>query len=149
MAQAPQSTSLFTDVHRWLALQADEIEMLKARHQRNDEKRKAAIAQCNKHLQRDVQERKKQLSDFSIEMEKYTLRKIDMLHHELAAHHLNQKHDDTMQQQQINRLCDDLDALHESLYDVAASMKDMVKNCVEPEQTGNEMAVDAPKPITA
>jgi len=148
MAQAP--TSLFTDVHRWLALQADEIEMLKARHRRNDDCRKAAIAGCNKHLLRDVAERKKQLNDFSIEMEKYTLRKIDMLHHELAAHHLNQKHDDTMQQQQINRLCDDLDALHESLYDVAGQMKDMVKNCVEPEQAGGEPAIgDVPKAVTS
>merc|ERR1712118_368081 len=109
---------------------------------------KAAIAGCGKHLQRDIQERKKQLSDFLIEMEKYTLRKIDMLHHELAAHHLNQKHDDTLQQQ-INILCDDLDALHESLYEVAANMKDMVKNCVDSEQAGNEMAVDATKPISA
>lgn len=130
---SPPATSLFTDVHRWLALQADEIEMLKQRHRRNDDTRKSAIEKCNKNLQRDISERKKQLNEFSIEMEKYTLRKIDMLHHELAAHHLNQKHDDTMQQQQINRLCDDLDALHESLYEIAATMVNMVDSTLEPE----------------
>merc|ERR1719161_659609 len=100
--------------------------------------RKTAFGKCSSMLTRDVEDRKKQLSEFSIEVEKHTLRKIDMLQHELAAHHMNQKHDDTKQQQSINSLCDDLDTLHEALYEVSQVMIQVSDTiCADPETSGS------------
>jgi len=135
---------LFNDVHRWVALQADEIETLRARHQRLNTRRKEAIAMCNQTLKRDTDERKKQMNEFSLEMEQYTLRKFDLLQDDVYAAHLEKSHAENdelawdevdnipRKQRRINTLSGEMDILHDSLAKVCHSMVDLAKACCGP-----------------
>lgn len=128
---------LFTDVHRWLALQADEIEVLRGRHQSSNVRHQEAIQNCVQQMHHDVKERRKQFHDFTTEMEQHTLRKFDVLQDELA--HLNAKRTcpptrmAIMKEHQMDGLLTNLDNLHESLCSVGDSMVSLATNCCAPE----------------
>merc|ERR1719356_2014799 len=90
--QRPQvpgpALELFHDLHRWFNLQADDIESMKARHHRLNTRNMQAVERLQTQLHRDVAERKKQVNEFSLELEQYTLRKFDLLSDDIARAHL-------------------------------------------------------------
>mmetsp|Transcript_21511 Transcript_21511/g.59656 ORF Transcript_21511/g.59656 Transcript_21511/m.59656 type:complete len:169 (-) Transcript_21511:82-588(-) len=148
MVRGNENVALFSDVHRWLAHQSDEIENLRARHQRLNGRRKEAIQACNQQLQRDTAERRKQVNEFSLELEQYTLRKFDLLKDDVIAAHVQQRFEDAgneaddfgRKQRDIRNVCRNLDEVHNSLHDVAASMVNLVENCCGPAEWEQKMA---------
>mmetsp|Transcript_3401 Transcript_3401/g.6825 ORF Transcript_3401/g.6825 Transcript_3401/m.6825 type:complete len:159 (+) Transcript_3401:36-512(+) len=140
MVRGGESVALFNDVHRWIAMQADEIESLRVRHQRLNGRRKEAIQVCNQQLQKDTVERKKQVNDFSLELEQYTLRKFSLLKDDVIAAHIQQRFEDSgndaddfnRRQRDISGVCNNIDSLHSSMCNVSASMQNFVKTCCGP-----------------
>lgn len=127
---------LFNDVHRWLARQAEDIEHLRCRHHRLTDRRKDAVASLAQQLQKDVNERKKQVNEFSLELEQYTLRKFDLVKDDLVAAHLAQKHEVAAgglqadrKSQQIHLVCKDLDDMHDALCGISDRMVHLVDTC--------------------
>merc|ERR1719399_749199 len=132
---------MFTDVHRFLQQRASDIETLKNRQVRNNKNRQEALVECRKTIELDGAERKAQFSRFTDEMQRYTVRKIEALHNELAEHEASQKRGDTAQQIQIDRMSRDVDAIHSGLCNIADCMDQMIQNCL-PEAL--QVKVDAP-----
>mmetsp|Transcript_12435 Transcript_12435/g.35586 ORF Transcript_12435/g.35586 Transcript_12435/m.35586 type:complete len:163 (-) Transcript_12435:167-655(-) len=134
---AGETVGIFSDVHRWLAIQAEEIEMLRSRHRRLTVRRKDTIQNVAGQLSKDVVERKTQVNEFSLDLEQYTLRKFDLLKDDLVAAHLASRHEaedhlkgtTDRKHHQIHRLCKNLDILHHALLGVNDKMVDLVDNC--------------------
>merc|ERR1712137_818693 len=105
---------------------------------------------CEEQMEKDVSERKKHISEFSLDMEQHTLRKFELLQDELktinADRHQSEKepatHEAIMKAQQMSKLCANLDTLHDSLCGVAGSMVKVVKTCCD-----NEVEPNAPDTV--
>mmetsp|Transcript_108344 Transcript_108344/g.316983 ORF Transcript_108344/g.316983 Transcript_108344/m.316983 type:complete len:158 (+) Transcript_108344:123-596(+) len=140
MVRGGDNVSLFNDVHRWIAMQADEIEGLRTRHKRLNSRRTEAIQNCTQQMQKDTVERKKQVNEFSLELEQYALRKFSLLKDDIVAAHIQQRFEDNgndaddfnRRQRDITGLCKNVDVAHHSLYNVATSMQRLVENCCGP-----------------
>mmetsp|Transcript_17121 Transcript_17121/g.40247 ORF Transcript_17121/g.40247 Transcript_17121/m.40247 type:complete len:166 (-) Transcript_17121:244-741(-) len=140
MGKGNDSVSLFNDVHRWIAMQSDEIGNLRARHQRLNSRRKEATQACLQQLQRDTAERKQQVNDFSLELEQFTLRKFDLLKDDVIAAHIQQRFEDSgndaddfnRKQREIDTLCKEVDVVHDALHGVSAAMVKLVETCCGP-----------------
>mmetsp|Transcript_1150 Transcript_1150/g.2837 ORF Transcript_1150/g.2837 Transcript_1150/m.2837 type:complete len:170 (+) Transcript_1150:79-588(+) len=137
MGRAADGVSLLNDVHRWIAAQSDEIESLRGRHQRLTAARQNAIAACAKELERDSSERKKQVNEFGVELEQYTLRKFDLLKDDVEAAHLqaNYPKENTgseRRQKQIHDMSKDLDRAYKALGGISKAWVDLIDNCCEP-----------------
>merc|ERR1719401_694291 len=133
--------SLFNDVHRWMAMEVDEIETLRARHQRLNSRRKETLTLAASQLRKDTDERKKQVNEFSLELEQYTLRKFDLLKDDVVAAHIQKSHtengggdsdDHARKQRQLHTLCKDLDVMHTSLLHVSKDMVNLFETCCGP-----------------
>merc|ERR1740121_2070077 len=113
MDKPGDGVTLFNDVHRWMAMQSEEMRDLIARHRKLTARRKEAIAVLDDTLTRDSAERKKTVNEFSLELEQYTLRKFDLLKEDVTAAHMHktetentalQQDDYSRKQRQITNL---------------------------------------------
>merc|ERR1740121_1347237 len=94
---------------------------------------------ASSQLQIDTEERKKQVNDFSLELEQYTLRKFDLLKDDVVAAHIQKRSDacgelddHNRKQRQIQGLCKDLDVLNRSLTHVSGDMVTLYETCCGP-----------------
>eukprot|EP00928_Gymnodinium_smaydae_P046968 TRINITY_DN31313_c0_g1_i1.p1 TRINITY_DN31313_c0_g1~~TRINITY_DN31313_c0_g1_i1.p1 ORF type:complete len:232 (-),score=36.49 TRINITY_DN31313_c0_g1_i1:146-739(-) len=134
MAQRQSNVELFHDLNRWLASQLDEIETVRKRHARLNTRSKEAIDKIAHQLQCDSSDRRREVNEFSLEMEQYTLRKFDLLTDDIAAAHREQQFaestsaadDYIRKQRQISDLCIGVDVMHDSLLKVSKAWTSFV-----------------------
>merc|ERR1712096_50178 len=120
---------LFQDAARLINAQREEIETLRRRVIRMDLSDQEEIGSCRQQLQKDREERIKQLGAFSIEMETRSLRKIDVLHHEVEG--FGQEHmksDDQRQQNQLDKCLNDFQNINNTLSEVTFCYQGMIEN---------------------
>ncbi|CAE8629133.1 unnamed protein product [Polarella glacialis] len=143
MVRGAEGVELFSDVRRWIAVQAEELEVLRARHQKLTHRRKEAIVKIAQEVPKDTIERKQQVNDFSLEMEQLALAEFDVLKEDIVAEHVRQKssesspagNDIQRKQRQINALAIDVDQLHGSLLVISGHMGDFSeKFCALPDE---------------
>merc|ERR550514_708510 len=106
-----------------------DIEILRRRVVRMDVSDQQEIESCRRQLRKDQQERIAQVGAFSIEMETRSLRKIDVLHHEVEG--FSQEHmksDDTRQQHQLDKCLEDYGNIYLALEGIIDSYGLMMEN---------------------
>jgi len=129
--QGEVDLDLFQDATRLLNAQREEIETLRRRVLRMDVSDQGEIRSCQRQLQKDREERVKQIGTFSIEMETRSLRKIDVLHHEVEGFgQEHMKQDDTRQQNQIEKCAKDLASIFATFEEVATCYHGTIENFV-------------------
>eukprot|EP00930_Biecheleria_cincta_P060356 TRINITY_DN46019_c0_g1_i1.p1 TRINITY_DN46019_c0_g1~~TRINITY_DN46019_c0_g1_i1.p1 ORF type:complete len:136 (+),score=42.87 TRINITY_DN46019_c0_g1_i1:175-582(+) len=131
------SVQLFNDVHRWVAIQSEELELIRAKHKRSVARREDAMHDFFQALTADTAERKKDINDFSLEVEQYTLKHFHVLKEELAesmqlhmiAEASNKNNEYARKQRQLNSLAQNLDTKHGSLAKMAGQMVKFGADC--------------------
>mmetsp|Transcript_25929 Transcript_25929/g.69304 ORF Transcript_25929/g.69304 Transcript_25929/m.69304 type:complete len:150 (-) Transcript_25929:307-756(-) len=141
MAQG--GVQMFNDISRYLAVQTDEIESLRKRHNRLTAMRKEAIAGLQSSIERGTAERKKGLDDVTNELEQFTLKKFELLKDDITAWCLVSEQQGSSaesasfdeirrkREMQLRALCLELDVMHASLQDVAQCMSSLVQSWPE------------------
>lgn len=122
---------LFQDATRLLNAQREEIETLRRRVLRMDASDQSEIKSCRRQMQKDREERIQQIGAFSIEMETRSLRKIDVLHHEVEGFGQDHvKEDDARQQHQLEKVAQDFINLYATFDEVTNAYQGVMENFV-------------------
>jgi len=120
--------SIFGDVQTFLQSASQDAEDLKQSIQQTDELRRAELEELRREVERERFERRDALNKIRYEFEEFVHRKIDKIFEEVDQFKTVEGADDSVQQQDIENITNDLDHLKEGLIGVQASWRQLVAN---------------------
>mmetsp|Transcript_102094 Transcript_102094/g.264386 ORF Transcript_102094/g.264386 Transcript_102094/m.264386 type:complete len:135 (-) Transcript_102094:212-616(-) len=119
----------FHEAHSFLQNISGEIEVLKMDVLQDNEQRKAEIAEARSKLEQERCERREQIRRLRTEFEDFVSRKVDRVLEEIEEMKMIEQKDDSSQQQMLQHLVGDMQALQEDLRSINASWRKLAEGC--------------------